>query len=89
MYSYLMELKTGNWLDKKNMAAKHLISPLMYFLSSHYYLQDFCQEVVPDMDPSKCAFVIGYFKHQSHFDRIISEDELDYHFKRTKKYADL
>jgi hypothetical protein len=86
MFHYFMEVKIGQWLDEKNKAAKHMVSPMMYFISSHYYLQDFCKEVVPDMDASKCAFVIGYFKSQMHFDRVIPEDELDYHYKRTKKY---
>jgi len=38
MSHYLVEPMKLNWIDTENNAAKHMVSPMMNFLSSHYFM---------------------------------------------------
>ena len=66
---WLNWLLYDKWLDWENKTAKHLVSPFLHLISSHYYLQDWCIENYPDMEPSKCAWTFTFFKPHNYYDR--------------------
>jgi len=58
----------NGWLQSADTSPKHFLSPLMFQLSSHFHLRDFCWENYPNSDPEKCAFIFGFFRKYREYD---------------------
>jgi hypothetical protein len=75
-YFWQLDLMNGGmqedyeWIDSQDTSPKHMLSPLMFQLSSHFFLQDFCKDHHPDFSAEKCAFAYGYFRKYQEYDMI-------------------
>jgi hypothetical protein len=49
---------------------KHILSPLFYQLSSHYYLKDFCKDNHPEINPETCAHFYGFMRKIGEYDNL-------------------
>ena len=55
----------------------HLLSPLLFHTSSHYFLQDHCKEKHPTLDPARCAITYGFIRKYEEYDNIRNYRTLD------------
>jgi hypothetical protein len=70
-FYYLLDvIADKGWIDSDDTSPKHILSPLMYQLSSHYALQDHCKESHPEIDAVKCAITYGYIRKYEEYDEI-------------------
>ena len=64
-------LEDNGWLTNENTSPKHFLSPLLFQLSSHFTLRDFCFENHPDVDLEKCAHIYAFFRRYHEYDQIV------------------
>ena len=53
----------------------------MHMFASHYFLQDYCKEFHPTLNPAKCAMVYSQYKPHNFYDRPTKRDD----FTKVKK----
>lgn len=70
-----VHLTINNWFDQSNTSRKHLISPLLHWFTSHYYLRSFCLDHLPHTDPSICATQLGFLKNHQFYDKYLTHDD--------------
>jgi len=70
-FYYLLDvIEDKGWIDSDDTSPHHILSPLMYQLSSHHALQDHCKESHPEINPVKCAITYGYVRKYEEYDKI-------------------
>lgn len=48
-----------------------MISPLLFWMTHHYHHEDYCKKKFPELDATRCAFSIGFFKKHEFYDHPI------------------
>jgi len=77
-YYYLLDLiEEQGWIDSEGTSPHHLLSPLMFHLSSHMAFQDHCKEHHPNINPVKCALTYAYQRKYQEYDEIMKNRPAD------------